>query len=95
MISRRCPKAHSASTTPVALHAPGGGLTALPSSVGELTSLRRIDLDGNALTVLPAAVAALPRLEILMLYGNRLDSIPPEPVSPGCPDREADPPRPS
>ncbi|MGI5492836.1 hypothetical protein [Microtetraspora malaysiensis] len=58
MISRRCPKAHSASTTPVALHAPGGGLTSLPSSVGELTSLRRIDLDGNALTVLPAAVAA-------------------------------------
>ncbi|GLX00373.1 hypothetical protein Misp02_44590 [Microtetraspora sp. NBRC 16547] len=46
-----------ANGVPVALHAPGRGLTSVPPAIGELTSLRRVDPDGNALTALPAALA--------------------------------------
>jgi Leucine-rich repeat (LRR) protein len=67
---------HFADGQAVALIAPRAGLTALPDSIGELTTLRRIDLDGNALTHLPAGIAALRRLQTLLLYRNRLTEIP-------------------
>jgi Leucine-rich repeat (LRR) protein len=51
----------------VALVSPGAGLTALHASIGELSSLRRIDLDHNTLTDLPTGITALTGLRSLLL----------------------------
>ena len=53
-----------------------GGLLRLPSTIGAMKGLRRLDAKGNGLTVLPAAITAMGNLELLHLLDNRLESVP-------------------
>ena len=55
------------------------GLTgAVPAEIGQLTSLRQLNLDGNQLTSLPAEIGQLTSLTRLDLHGNQLTSLPAE-----------------
>jgi len=47
-------------------------LASLPSWIGELATLRRLDLESNGLTALPPEMAALTKLEWLRLERNNL-----------------------
>ncbi len=60
----------------VALSARYCELTALPSSIDQLTSLRVLDLTGNLLTALPDSLGNLPHLQKLYLDGNQLTTFP-------------------
>jgi Leucine-rich repeat (LRR) protein len=62
--------------TVVALSARYCALTALPSSIGQLTNLRELDLTGNHLTALPETIVQLTNLETLHVYGNHLAGLP-------------------
>ncbi|MFA6159123.1 MAG: leucine-rich repeat domain-containing protein [Candidatus Paceibacterota bacterium] len=50
----------------------------VPSQIGLLTPLRRLDLDQNQLTSLPPEIGKLSSLEYLRLDANQLTSLPPE-----------------
>ena len=52
------------------------GLTSVPGWVGDLTSLRELDLTGNELTDLPEFLVGLATLTKLQLAANRLTSLP-------------------
>ena len=55
------------------------GLTgAVPAELGQLTSLRLLNLHGNQLTSLPAEIGQLTSLEGLNAGGNKLTSVPAE-----------------
>lgn len=56
----------------------GYGLTAIPSEIGQLTSLVDLDLRNNALTSLPPEIGRLKALESLRLENNQLTAVPPE-----------------
>ena len=56
----------------------GNQLTSLPAEIGQLTSLRKLDLSRNQLTSLPAEIWQLTSLEELYLKGNQLTSLPAE-----------------
>jgi len=60
----------------VALSVRYSALTALPSSIDQLTSLRELDLTGNLLTDLPDSLGSLPHLQKLYLDGNQLTILP-------------------
>ena len=63
----------------VKLDMEGFGLTgAVLAEVGQLTSLRHLNLCNNQLTSLPAEIGQLTSLDVLNLYGNQLTSVPPE-----------------
>lgn len=72
-------------------------LTALPSSIDQLTGLRELDLTGNLLTGLPDSLGNLPHLQKLYLDGNQLTALSPHQPrnpprlreSPGCPPRQS------
>ena len=51
-------------------------LTELPLEIGNLTSLRDLDLEYNQLTELPSQIGDLTGLEMLSLGNNRLTAIP-------------------
>ncbi|XP_078179308.1 LRR/ubiquitin-like domain protein [Carex rostrata] len=51
-------------------------LTALPSSLGSLTSLRQLHLAFNNLTALPTELASLTHLEVLKANNNRISLLP-------------------
>jgi leucine-rich repeat protein SHOC2 len=51
---------------------------AVPAEIGQLTSLRELDLYGNKLTSLPAEIGQLTSLRKLNLSGNQLTSLPAE-----------------
>jgi len=51
-------------------------LTSLPESIGNLTSLKKLDLGFNKLTSLPTSIGNLTQLKQLYLYWNRLTSLP-------------------
>ena len=52
------------------------GLTGLPESLGQLSSLRLLDLSGNRLSALPEALANLAYLQKLDLDENELTTLP-------------------
>ena len=52
------------------------GLCAVPAEIGQLTSLKELDLNDNKLTSVPAEIGQLTSLKWLTLYGNRLMSEP-------------------
>ena len=54
----------------------GLGLTELPESIGQLTSLIVLDLGGNLLTDLPASFGRLTKLVSLYLHDNRMVKLP-------------------
>ena len=56
----------------------GNQLTSLPAEIGQLTSLRELDLGGNQLTSVPAEIGLLTSLVKLFLGGNQLTSLPAE-----------------
>ncbi|MHA1727740.1 MAG: leucine-rich repeat domain-containing protein, partial [Promethearchaeota archaeon] len=60
----------------VSIVLPRKGLTALPESIGNLTSLRNLDLEGNELTALPESIGNLTSLKDLDLGGNKLTALP-------------------
>ena len=60
----------------VSQKASGNRLTSLPKSLGNLTSLTKLDLSGNRLTSLPKSLGNLTSLTKLDLSGNRLTSLP-------------------
>ena len=51
-------------------------LTRVPAEIGQLTSLRVLDLQHNQLTRVPAEIGQLTSLRMLWLHGNRLTSVP-------------------
>ncbi|TKJ18974.1 MAG: hypothetical protein CEE43_16710 [Promethearchaeota archaeon Loki_b32] len=51
-------------------------ILSLPESIGNFTSVRKIDLSGNKLTGLPDSIGDLPLLEILNLNNNSIEKIP-------------------
>ena len=51
-------------------------LTSLPTSIGELTSLKELWLYSNNLTSLPTSIGELTSLETLSLWNNKLTSLP-------------------
>jgi len=51
-------------------------LTSLPTSIGELTSLKELWLYSNNLTSLPTSIGELTSLKELWLYSNNLTSLP-------------------
>lgn len=51
-------------------------ITALPSSMGELTNLRKCALAGNKIKSLPSTMQNCKELELLRLSANELDEIP-------------------
>ena len=48
----------------------------VPTELGQLTSLKVLNLDENQLTSVPAEIGQLATLESLDLYGNKLTSVP-------------------
>lgn len=56
----------------------GYSLHALPSSIGQLVSLKKLRLSMNKLAVLPREIGALKSLETLDLMGNKLSCLPDE-----------------
>ena len=55
------------------------GLTgAVPAEIGQLTSLRELDLGGNQLTIFPAEIGQLISLQVLQIYCNKLTRVPAE-----------------
>ncbi len=54
----------------------GNLLSALPSNLGHLTSLRTLQLVGNRLQALPESISALTQLTDLGLAGNQLTAAP-------------------
>ena len=56
----------------------GNQLTSLPSEIGQLTSLKQLDLHDNQLTSLPAEIGQLTSLKWLHLSYNQLTSLPAE-----------------
>ena len=54
----------------------GTKLTSLPSSIGGLTGLTRLDLENNQLTTLPENIGNLTKLNTLDLGGNELTTLP-------------------
>ncbi|MGW0962502.1 leucine-rich repeat domain-containing protein [Streptomyces gelaticus] len=52
------------------------GLSMLPDQIGELDTLKELDLSKAALTGLPATIGRLTQLRILHLYGYKLHSLP-------------------
>ena len=48
----------------------GNRLTELPSEIGDLKELRRLDVRYNQLVSLPTSIQKLNQLEELQLYGN-------------------------
>ena len=54
------------------------GLTSLPESIGQLTSLTKLDLSRNQLTSLPPQIGQLAQLQVLYVQDNRLDVVPRE-----------------
>jgi internalin A len=52
------------------------GLTSLPSTIGQLTALRKLDLRNNRLKRLSEVIGQLSGLEELYLYENQLTSLP-------------------
>ncbi|MBI3914424.1 MAG: leucine-rich repeat domain-containing protein, partial [Chloroflexi bacterium] len=53
-------------------------LTALPSEIGKITSLKELDLRGNQLTSLPPEIARFANLRSLDIGHNNLTALPPE-----------------
>src|SRR5258708_647081 len=53
-------------------------LTALPTEIGQLTSLQYLMLEGNQLTALPPEIGQLTSLGHMRLATNRLTALPPE-----------------
>ena len=51
---------------------------AVPAEIGQLTSLKWLNLRGNQLTSVPAEIGQLTSLEELKLHGNYLTSVPAE-----------------
>lgn len=54
----------------------GNLLSALPSNLGQLTSLRTLQLVGNRLQALPESISALTQLTDLGVAGNQLTAAP-------------------
>ncbi|WP_162180739.1 leucine-rich repeat domain-containing protein, partial [Neochlamydia sp. EPS4] len=54
------------------------GLTYLPSEIGQLSQLQRLDLNQNQLTTLPAEIGQLSQLRGLYLKQNQLTALPAE-----------------
>ena len=54
----------------------GNQLTSVPAEIGQLTSLRELDLGSNQLTSVPAEIGQLTSLRELCLDGNQLTSLP-------------------
>lgn len=50
--------------------------TTLPESIGNLESLKNLDLEHNELTTLPESIGKLKRLTYLYLYDNQLETLP-------------------
>ncbi|KAI6680458.1 hypothetical protein NL676_034339, partial [Syzygium grande] len=48
----------------------------LPNSIGELESLRRLDLKATKITELPASIGYLKKLQHLHMYGSKLRELP-------------------
>lgn len=53
-------------------------LTSLPSGIGKLTKLTRLNVSGNQLTSLPPEIGKLTALEYLTVDRHQLKSLPPE-----------------
>jgi Leucine-rich repeat (LRR) protein len=63
----------------------GSRLTALPSAVGSLSTLRGLDVEFNDLSALPDSIACVPRLESITLHANpRLDLVQAVSIVLGC-----------
>jgi len=54
-----------------------GGFKAIPSSIGQMTNLKRLVCYNNALVTIPTEVGSLENLEELSLEMNRLSQVPP------------------
>src|SRR5271163_1500498 len=67
---RRIADAAQARDRPLVLA--GLGLTAVPDSIGQLTSLTNLDLQDNQLTTLPDSIGQLTSLTDLDLHDNQL-----------------------
>lgn len=52
------------------------GLTELPESLGQLTQLKRLDIDKNKLTSLPELLGDLKQLQTLYVFNNQLTALP-------------------
>jgi len=52
------------------------GLSTLPESIGNLSSLQTLFLNGNQLTTLPESIGNLSSLQTLVLNGNQLTTLP-------------------
>ena len=50
----------------------------MPAEIGQLTSLRELNLGGNQLTTVPAEIGQLTALQVLYLGDNQLTSVPAE-----------------
>ena len=52
-------------------------MTELPEEIGDIQTLRRLDLSSNAITELPPQLASLPNLRILDVSVNNIGELPP------------------
>ena len=62
----------------VGLHFENRGLTYIPSAIGELSDLTKLNLSLNGLTSLPPEISKLTQLTELLVIDNKLTNLPPE-----------------